>query len=576
MQSGDLELGHEHLSPRPDGCACDCRRTPKIILSIVSLALFGCAFIVPILDIPLYSVDSPLAGQSGFFPFYNVAEAPEPNAYAHVYLARIRACFNNNNTQMMHVVARNNGTTCSPYKDLLFSMSNKTLSFQIGDYKVVPGPNAEYFANPAIMITGTLAVMVVGPLLFIVTLFYFISLIGLRRHFATAGAVLGFAVLCLGTPVVFYGFSVDNLTSIDLVAQVGIEQPSIIAGILMLTAIAIQTVLIWSTCICCCCCTPKAKQGWAVATPLNADNDSVRYDPNAKSAGVKCREAFFNIILWFLCTCLWVCLFAFPYCSYIPQCPSQYMPNQDNCGPDQTVSCTPSQCQSTICQIFADYLWLKMWGPMWAVQVIVAFFSPAARALRNSCNRRGTKAYVNAIKSQPPYLWFHIQCYHIDVTITTTTDRYGYTLTTRSERRVNTHSASGSFKYKGWFDATPALIIPGSLSFHLVGAPTRIHATKDYSFANTASQNEYNRQFTDFINIHDRDTLKDVSSGLNINGFEEYALAYQQNNDIDIPTRFHYGWHFLSSIFALSPLYEFIFYAESMSTHLYVRKVVSV
>lgn len=572
---GDLEIGYESLpSPRPPRCACDCRRTPKIILSAISLILFGCAFVAPILDIPLYSADGPLAGYNGFLPFYDASQAPQADAFAHVYLSRVRACINTNNTAMKPIVARNNGTTCSPYKSLLFTMNNETLTFMIGDYKVVPGPNALYFANPTIMITGTLAVMLVAPLLFLATLLYFISLIGLRRHYATGGALVGFVVWCFGVPVTTYGFSAGYMTSINLDAQVGIEQPTHVAGILMLTAIVIQAVLIWSTVFCCCCCMPKARQAWS-EIPMNESNASVRYDPNAKSTGLKCCEVFFNLILWMMCIAFWVILFALPYCSYIPQCPSQYLPNQNNCGPYADVSCNPSDCNQNICGAFSGTDWLRFFGPLWGVQIIFAFFSPAARALRNSHNRIGTKQYVDQLKCQAPYLWFHIQCYHIIVTVTTTTDRNGYTSTTRSERRVNTHSADGYFEYRSWRDATPPLIIPGSAAFHLVGAPTRIHAEKDFSFADNATQNEYNRQFTNFINFNDRDTFKDVTSGLTINGFSEYGLAYQQNDENDAPTCFRYRWHFISSIFALSPLFEFIFYAESFSTRLYLRKIVS-
>lgn len=547
----------------------DCRRLPKIKLSVISLILFGCAFAVPILNIPLYQSDSPYAGSPGFDPYYDATQAPAPDAIAYVYLLQMQACINNQT--IIEAIQPTNGTMCSPFKSILFSMNSQSLEFEIQGYQFVPGVNVEFVANPTIMITGTLALMIVLPLFIFSTALYFASLFGNRRHFATGGAVVGFAVFCLAMPIAAYGISVDNFSTVSFTDQVGISQSSV-AGALVMTAVVIQILLICSTAVFCCCCNAPRRTKNNASIEIDVSNNSVQHIFGAKSAGLRRLEVVFNIVLWLLSIYLWVTLFLQPYCAYITQCPSQYMPS-DNCDSGQCPSY--NGCSGSVCSNMSSYGFGRGWIPFWVAHIVVAFFSPASRALRNAHSRVGIKSYVETLKSKPPHLWFHIQNYYIErILITTTTNGLSYTHV--EERRVNTHAARGSFDYPVWVDVTPPLIIPGSLSSHLRGSPTRIHATKSYSFMNQETRREYQRQLYAFVRQNEiQGQSKEVTTGLEVEGFQEFGLAYQQYDNADAPTFFRYRWHLLSSILMVTPLYEFIFYAETMSAQLNLRKVVS-
>ena len=223
------------------------------------------------------------------------------------------------------------------------------------------------------------------------------------------------------------------------------------------------------------------------------------------------------------------------------------------------VNWSPSRFgQAHICLDYYNHWYF--WVPLVLVYIaslVQSGFSPTRQYLKNILNG-SIDEYVAGVRGNPPKPFFHIECYHNE------TSGSGKN---RSTRRVTTHVAHGYFRFNSWWDVSPIVLGTGS-------APvSRVRCTKEYKFADPATEQAYKVQFEAFVEANRRDVHQDVTSGLEIDGYNAYVLAFRSGGG-------QAGCFFSSSIFwllsflTLGVFYRHAFYCMTHPTDFNCTKLV--
>lgn len=149
--------------------------------------------------------------------------------------------------------------------------------------------------------------------------------------------------------------------------------------------------------------------------------------------------------------------------------------------------------------------------------------------------------------NNPPWIRWHIQCYHYETRVRTSTDAEGNTTTTTTEERVNTHSASHSYQLQGWRDDSNPLK-PTSHSI------AKVAFSKDYKWRDPRAKQKHDGEKFAWIARNDRDTHKDFSWSWGIHGYKSHMIEVRAGEAV--PCCFNLLWFWLFSLLGLSWIYR--------------------
>ena len=229
--------------------------------------------------------------------------------------------------------------------------------------------------------------------------------------------------------------------------------------------------------------------------------------------------------------------------------------------------CESAKANSLLPRPCADYYWFfryrwyfwVVFSVLYLAYIIQSATAPTRRYLSNILPK-GLQDYVSVLVRGRPALWWSIQCYHYR------TEHYTDSKGRRRSRRkrVNTHHASGHFNFSAWQDVSGAVL--GKTS-----APIkRLRSWKKYVFADEKSKAAYDTEFSSWVRANDRDTHKDVSSGLDIPGFEEFTLSFAGSP----PAGFNLTTYWVMTVLSFSMFFRTYFFARTTPVDFYcVKKI---
>lgn len=154
---------------------------------------------------------------------------------------------------------------------------------------------------------------------------------------------------------------------------------------------------------------------------------------------------------------------------------------------------------------------------------IESCLSSSCKYLSNVKTGEGAHKLVKKVKKSPPQLSWHIQCYHMEtrtrvVTYTDNQGRSGTRIETYTVR-VDTHSASKSYRYDSWDDVSGDL--PPLEEYKL----TKLTIGKKWIFADDMTEEDYYSKQERFIRINDRDVSYDFQVKYGLKHYLPKVLA---------------------------------------------------
>jgi hypothetical protein len=198
--------------------------------------------------------------------------------------------------------------------------------------------------------------------------------------------------------------------------------------------------------------------------------------------------------------------------------------------------------------------------------LIDSFYNPFSSYVWNLRTRVESYQFLAKLSDTRPNLWWHIQCYHYETR--TYRDSKGRTQT--RQVRVNTHSASGHYAFSSWRNIGPPPLISAVKAM-------RIRLDKEYTFADAETKSDYDMKFAGFIAANDRDTHKDVSSGFDIEGFEDYFLSMIKDNEGESSFAwfcYKTHWYWISTVLVMSGFFRMILVGGTNSmSYTFVKEV---
>lgn len=157
------------------------------------------------------------------------------------------------------------------------------------------------------------------------------------------------------------------------------------------------------------------------------------------------------------------------------------------------------------------------------IHLIESCCSSTKKYLKNSLDQDAVQELITKIHKTPPIIRWHVECYHYETRhyTETRTDSHGRTHTEhRTEQiRVNTHSASTTFRFESWKDVSDPWTTESDYKM------TKITCHSKYTLADEYTKNQYLISRNAFTAANDRDVYQDFSENLVINGLVTKILA---------------------------------------------------
>ena len=244
-----------------------------------------------------------------------------------------------------------------------------------------------------------------------------------------------------------------------------------------------------------------------------------------------CGEIFSLIFSWLITLTLWFhLLIVIPYCepfkrdTYEPLCLRYYYDVK-----------------------YHWYFWI-VFCSCYILYLCQAFASPTRRYLKNVLSDLGQ--YTNQIVHARPNFWWKIQCFHYTYHTVHYTDSKGNRRTRTERTRHNTHAATGAFDFDRCEDTSDTTFV------HFAASVTRVRLEEDVKLADARTRQRYDAAFEAWVAANDRDTHKEVSSGMNVPGFESYVLSYKSKEET-MPLQQHVvlGVHSVGAKLTVPPLF---------------------
>jgi len=195
------------------------------------------------------------------------------------------------------------------------------------------------------------------------------------------------------------------------------------------------------------------------------------------------------------------------------------------------------------------------------------FCSSSFSYLTQTHEKDTVEVIVNRMKAATPSVKWHVQCYHYETRVHTSTDKDGNTTTRTSQERVNTWRATGYFQFVSWSDISAPLV--GMDQYRL----TKLKLKKRFAFDNNSTQAEFQRQKIYFRQSNNRDVHMDFTETFIVPGFKSRILceAVEGYRPFCLNLRFYLLFHLIF----LGPCYRWWFSSICGNKSLDIVKVLS-
>lgn len=190
-----------------------------------------------------------------------------------------------------------------------------------------------------------------------------------------------------------------------------------------------------------------------------------------------------------------------------------------------------------------------------ALYFLECICADTGKYLNNMGDAADITQYHQQIVSSPPWILWHIECYHYETrtrdATRTITDSDGNTTTETYQEtyqvRVRTHSASHSYELAGWRD-TSKVLEPTSHDI------AKVEFDKTYEWRDPGAKAKHDAENAMWISMNDRDVHKDVSWTWGINGYKSRLVSVRDG--AEVPCCFDIVWYVLFSLIGLSWFYR--------------------
>ena len=134
-------------------------------------------------------------------------------------------------------------------------------------------------------------------------------------------------------------------------------------------------------------------------------------------------------------------------------------------------------------------------GFIYLLYAIECCYAKTGKYLWNIMSREECTEHHHAIMATAPYIYWSIQCYHLETHTRVVSDGNGGTRTETYTVRVNTHAAACTTTLSLWADASDPL---GNLKAKL----TKLKFLKHFIWVDAASERRHDHDFAAWIRYH--------------------------------------------------------------------------
>ncbi len=210
------------------------------------------------------------------------------------------------------------------------------------------------------------------------------------------------------------------------------------------------------------------------------------------------------------------------------------------------------------------------YAPWWVffipygLYIIDGVSCPTFRYLYNLRETNKAHEHLDAMHAADPRVDWHIQCYHYEERTETKTDSDGNTTTETKRERVDTHSASGAYRYSKCTDQSNKIEVDGDFA--------RNPFTKLACELKLILDAGYGMQKYIFITTNDRDTHYDFDEYRTLPGMITFMLVL--NNKKDKPCWMNLFVYLLCLLLGLGLIYRWCLSGiTDKIVHEYVKKL---
>jgi hypothetical protein len=190
------------------------------------------------------------------------------------------------------------------------------------------------------------------------------------------------------------------------------------------------------------------------------------------------------------------------------------------------------------------------WVPvvLYVIYLIEAAWSPTSQSLSNVLPN--VESYVQGLIHSKPRLWFRIECFHYVTRYQARTDSNNTTTANSWQEKVITHRKEEDYPFPAWRDLSRSFTAP---------TIARMRCFKSFIFSDPQAKMQYDWALEDFVRRNNWDWHRDVTTGIDIPGFHDFALTYRSK-----PPYFSLTHFWVSTLLLGSMLYRHYFYSKTM------------